>query len=626
MIDDKLLQLCFPHLFFSYESPMVCESVQKVNRKGKAQKRLLLITDYCFYVFRPRLFSRAYDVCKSKLLINVNHIYINDDGDGVFEFEDENVVIRCQCISEIVLSLKNYYHSAFNNVSKVFGNDAAILDRNPALRFKYFAKYEEKCNNGEIINMIEQFINSKTDFLKLSDFSENTSLMFHAISCMNSIKKIEIDTSLSNDLVNRIADIFKSNESIEEIIISTTLNTDIGIIAKQISMNSLSRVEKITIMNSSPSPYLAQGVFMFLDLCHIKYIFIDDAFHGILSIALADLIINARNINLLKELIIKSSDSLDAARILPYFKGIKKFSIIDSDLEIAPVFQALINSKNMQIEEIDLSGNFGNHYSNLNGRFPDTLNRIIVKRVTWSPSVMVELFQHFDHYYRNKDVLIDMSSLSLDSGTRWEILFQELSSVINCNISTLIWDNNRVSDLFVKFLNNIESLTSLYMRDMLREFNLFLPQIVDLIKTTKSILTLDISTYSVEGMKPNDTIVILRAFSKNHGIRTLTIKGHPFDNETLDEMPKALEGNIALTKIVFDYSVSISYDSLNMFFEELCQRNIQLDIPWPETLIKDMNISDNNWLNLRSFWEKTISPRKKKKTKMSHTNRVSLKK
>lgn len=500
------------HLQYEFETVLYSKNTIKINPKGTAQKRYILISDMFFYVLKNKIFSSSYQLQKVYKLTNITKIELSSSNGLFIQFTNGKVHLNesdvIKSIFEIVtLQLSKYYEK--EEMPEIIA--PAALKTQPCIPSpKYlFVKEFFKLDMGippeefiEFCNFLEKdntILKSSYKFLKVGQ-------MLNVMSKVETINKFVFDDPINSYNLTSLANYFSNVTNINTIEFTAPINADI----KSIFENLKQPIEVVLFDNVS-GPHVNSAIKSVLQSIKPKKLYLTDTIINKLSINGIDKIEYQHP----HEVIISGIYDGAFGDVTPLFAKSQVLRFLNCNNQNASqLCEILSKIEQVDINELELNRCVFRSTFNLRD-LPKSIQKLVISQC----KVNSDILKMFSILMNSRDIQVVLQKLQFDGVSESDAV--SIISVEN-DSKYLFWENNFVNSDFFDSVLDWPNIKLLSLKNSIQpttdEKNLasFLSEI--------NIEILDL-TDECSNMTEYQSKVILEAIGRNQTIKELRING-----------------------------------------------------------------------------------------------------
>lgn len=434
--------------------------------KKKKERRLLVVTDWEFYLFKSKRFSSTLQIATKFTWLDIIKLSCTTPDESTIEFKDENTIFEVQNNSKqtthsknpsITIYLKNskmylkfysYIYSyslpseypEFDYPSGLTSQINKINKRNVISHVYMRLKSNGYIMTKTIQSAIQRFLTKQSIELKLNKLKilqESLPYFCECIDWFPFVKKIivpfqaftETDKTVSSDTNHiqtdpiSILQIFlPNNTSIDEISFIgqppynfSTLVNSIVRSHKKMTTVSFKKCDLDTLHCRSVAEWISNGT--------IEYLYLISSLSPIVVNSFVQNLQNNTGADKLKKFVIYEAPGIDIVPLLSYLPHIRYISLAYCDFEISEFLYTINNMPTPSlIETAILSGNRNGRRIQPKQKYPPYLRELNLSDINWEPDSFRNIFitfiahkpkQNPDKYVKNK-IIFDSNNFSKD--------------------------------------------------------------------------------------------------------------------------------------------------------------------------------------------------------------------
>ena len=576
------------------------QMISKINRHGKKDERLLVLTDFNAYLYNVTFFTRQAKISRCFRWDSLTEI--SSDGSNHFELIfhegtlslfDENAV---QIAVSVAIHVSNIFpkeNLPYFNFNKEYLDEFKLANDAVFKRFEFLCYCAGKPIPSELAKAIKSmekknmFVPENQNFkLNLNNFFrffEYTDFLLKAIEVNPRFQSLEVPQK-RGAYWPHIINFFATNRTITRLEVSDTIiNQSFKEFVEVITENKYCALTTLCFSNLKFDMASAVNLMIILNSKNISYLLIQNGLTSDGVEILEKYIKAGQNIKSLHTLVLNQSAPFDINVLVQYCPHIQILKLIDCGFDIVDVFLAL-NNTNSYIKDINLSKNFAKKQVQFQITLPQSLKSLVFNHITVENNALTFLFNSLIQNFGNRAMNLSLSEIQM-TPDQWNYFSQYLSQ-LNLTLSHFVFDNNQFDENIVQFLRQ-STISRLSLSGCLFETSPCINSFGNYIASSNSLVELNISGGNnvILGQALN---FILQCISRSKTIKIINVSNQKAGPGIYELLLNILQSNQTISVIKLDDNNPTDVQSLKHFLNALIKRNIKMDIEVPFHDLKEL--------------------------------------
>ena len=463
MISIKDLNFIENLNYLKHENILFNQWIEKINRHGISQRRLLIITELEILIFEKQNFKENL-ILKNKLTwFNISKIEILSINEIKFFFfeevedffikkgEEKFIYIKTELMKNILKHFRYILETSFNDEELPIFNFLKILlnqkkkSKNFLNRFKLLLKFKNKNLNNENKLYLEKFINSKTYFFKLDSISFIISelyLFLISLEFIPSINTLIIPFFISIDIFEILSKFILKNKTIKHLVFINKINKNFFKLIHSINSLTNPKIKSISFQNCDFSSEIINEIGNLYSIHSIKRLKIVNSLREQFITSFFNLFNNIIGFSKITLLSINKSKGVNINTLLNNLPNLIELSASYCDFELSDFFSTLTNL-NSKIERLSISGNKCSKRIDINIKLPIELNSLSMNDISWEISSLIILWDILINFKSNTSIPLQLQISKMNlSNEKWDEFFNNLKGKGSLFLNALKWDEN----------------------------------------------------------------------------------------------------------------------------------------------------------------------------------------
>ena len=468
--------------------------IEKINHRGRKDKRLLVVSESTVSLFKTRAFfntqvkSRSfswYDITKISFEKQILELNFKDSGKIAFSHQ------KILEFTKIILThLKEIFLEEEYPILKVDSFEMSNLQVSP---FRPLSRLRSKLFNSEIpinIQLFELIWNYYIGKDLTIDFS-SLGNSFGPL-CPYALFGLHLDSTINSIIIPptegpshwlSLSKLILYNHSINTISSSEKFNNQFEEFLKNLIIENSLNIQNLILKNSKITQDYVPLLSKIFENRRLNSLTLSNAITRKQLSNFLTIVENISNFSYLNYFCIEQCPNFSLLNTMHVCKSIKNLSFINCELDLIQIINSIIKLPSCSIETLDISGNQAFTQLKKNSKFPDSISNLILNNFQFT-SLNIGLFFIILSHSINP-INLSLSNIKLIHGT-WDELFEKLN---NCSIPTLFklnWNGNPIKGQFFDFLEKCVKLKYLSIDNCIINLDdSIINDLSDFIATTK---------------------------------------------------------------------------------------------------------------------------------------------
>ena len=587
-VDMEYLEYISPVVLPDSNTPFVCLPIDNVKISGRLQRRLFYVNESHIYLFEQKAITKSFAQVFCENYTNLQKIYLPDDSHLILNFNQHiTVEINHELVKQMTQMLVLYLNNALTNREipevELYEFDYTLLSHSYLAfynRFRFLCFKNGKIPSREIASKIHNYCltnPTELDTLMIDTTGEYTPFLLESLQIEPNITTLIVQTPKMGALWKEVSNMFTTNTTITTFFSYEYMTKSFDLLAKAFQENKRLKLKKIFFFRSKITP----GILKTLGKIVSSHQFEEfGLLHALTGDSTTTFLNTFRTEPLFKSLTSLSLDgtkNLDLSLLLRSTCHLSSISLANCNFELCLFFGFLVLNKDSKLKNINLTGNKATRPIKDCLKLPETLQSIQATNITFKDDNLLRLMK----LLTQKTMKIDVSHSMMDE-TQWNNFFENIDTLPNDKLISLIWNENPIYLEFIDFLESQKSLEVLHVNGcfssgdslILTEFTKFISSNTVLKELSASGLT---KTFG-----DDELLSFLKGFGGNRTITSLDISNQNITYKSLNLIKQLLISNRKIQNIKMNTQKLYKPDCFLKFLELLAQRGVPLTIDWPQ--------------------------------------------
>ncbi|EAX97210.1 hypothetical protein TVAG_218240 [Trichomonas vaginalis G3] len=563
--------------------------VDKINTKGKIDRRLLKCNEAFGELYRENGFTKELESSRSFKWFNLQKIvcieenrlemYFNND--GVIIFQNEHALKIAKLLINHILNIlipEEYPEiqiDGFFVEEFVPGNICALL----RYRARVFGRGSQLSH--QILSILSKYPTTGSNKIDLSDAklsSEAIDDFLFSLVIDPRVRYLYLPKSKDSDSNwGPLARCLAKNSFVQGFSIAEKYDSSFSLLADALQRNGHSSLQKMEFVNTSFPIDAADSLARMINNSKVKNLSFVKAINHISVPAFINPISRTKNFSNITSLTIANQKKVVVTELLKYCSSIQNLTLEHIGVDISDILTAIQEATNLHLEKLDLSNNNCRKRIFKNTNFGGA-NSIILENVVFTVGSMTSMIYAAGSSQNDRSV--SLAFATIDTGD-WNGIFMRLKEMKDLKINEINWDGNVILPNFINFLSNNTNISIVSIRGCPISENV-VPHIANFISNTNTVTALNISGDSECFLTPTAAYDIINALGENRSIKIFDISRTSLKNDGLKILSKTLMNNRVIESIYYDRNGVLSAKNWSDFFNTLLGRGKSLKLTWPE--------------------------------------------
>ncbi|OHT04556.1 hypothetical protein TRFO_27945 [Tritrichomonas foetus] len=624
-IDLNVQDLLKDFIDIYIERPLVCQWVDKFNKKKHKNKRILCVSEFSFYLFEMKTLKKKIIISKKYRLFEMTKFQMAADfSELFFGFKSSDYFSICHPeIDDIGRIIHTHLYSIMKE-NELPSIDFPVVSKctsinNPAVRFISLAYHDiNQISHGGNDFLRNYFESNPTEFVAshFRNFIPEFTLLLSCVECIPTCVNLVMDCEISDYLAKSLAEIILHNISFYEIEFSAAIKGNLKEFADNLIKNKSNPLTSMKFFNSPIDSKVIGPIVTIIENHSLESLHISGCFKENTAKQFFTKIENVQKFREIPEIDFSNSQKIYADDICPLLSNVKYLNLSNCKLEICPFLEGLIHFNVLNIETIDLSKNYGMEPFRSFKALPKTLKNIVIDEISWDAESFIDAFPKIlahnpedssgsTVHNDSKSTIFELSiaNTSLHAST-WQKLIECLCSIESCKLTSLNWKNNTINTAFFDWINELKLLHSINLTGCFKSNPQLLVSICYFIEHTTSLKEFILDAEGSCEIGQREGSAVIDSLQKNYSLEYISLKKQPLGNDNIRKLTEALMINRRISRLDFDFLGCTDQSALLNFFQTLSNRGTPLVIKYPETIATSMEqnhlLTDENILTLKS--------------------------
>ena len=604
--DNEILQQIIELSQLNKNDIILIRKVNKINKHGNQDKRILAITTSFLYLFEKRALLRSLKMSRrfcweflKAISQKENNILSLDFGDRVIEFSSKK-------IDKIISSIVSHVSTIFTNneMPKITLLRSIKSTKKPkknraSWRFRFKSLLHDKSVNDDIVGLI-----NKCEFLEVIDFSLFEKFTSYYSEILDSFILFQNSKSINfSDIEiswNVLADFIKTNNNITSIEVNRSINSDFMNFAKAFAGNFESKINSLTFSNNDFGPDFIDGLSIIVTNQKITSLSIRNQLTDAGYKTITPLLMNLNGFLNLKTFDLSGCKTIIPEIILIQLTNLTTLKMNGCSLDLAVLIEDLSKNRHIPLKEVYVSDNFCSDHLNPNFHFSKYINKFVADNVLWHGNSLINFLSILSNQelaFRNSvifDSKLDVFTISLRNcqitNNKWQEL-DEFFQNYKCDaIVSLDFSENQIESGFCTFICRSSNLMKLTCDGCFLPNNSKIEIFSKYISNNNTLEELYIrgtdASYLGSSIK-----FLIESLKENASIKVLDISNNKIGDQVCSLLLDLLLVNSVLTDIYFDLNDINDPFSLRNLIDNLLKEQTNVNIHTPMSDIYKMKIS-----------------------------------
>ena len=619
LINYSLLELFEDRLDTSYDKPIVCCKVEKVDKKKHKSKKVFIMLESSMAFFKNKKQSKKSKKPNKKIsYYSIKMIRLIPKKSLEFQLDDDKFSLHGCDVDEIAKAIKcHLYCFMRKNELPDFeypDNSEPKVQLNPGIRFLTKKYNDETKFSKEDIDLLKRYFKDSPKAFVLSKFKSllpHLELLVNCASLLNTCTILVIDVVTTDAIASSLSNIIRTNNVITEIQFLSPIRGNTKAMAASFSREPPSPIKTLMFGNFKMDETTIQSLIDILTEQTLKSLQIEQCLTDKMTTKFLEKLQGINRVKEIQYLDLSYSDKMDITLLFNMIPKVRHLKLSHCDLEVTSILESLSKCNVNKIETLDISFNLGKTQFNDGFNYlPASLIKINLENVDWKFEVFSNVFKRLmEHEPAGSSYTVMFSNVNFHAGV-WNTFFNSLKNYSNQCLTKFSWIGNPIEPSMLHWLNNLPSINSVIFDGCIGDNNKILPNFINFIE--KSIKIKSLSLNAVDGYEISEKNIrkILTALKRNYSYDSFSILGQHIEDIDIKEFADILLENRRITKLEYDFIDVKNYQTLLFFFQTLAGRGVKLQIDWPENVISEFvqkgEINDNDIKELKKAYDVVI--------------------
>ncbi|KAK8839970.1 hypothetical protein M9Y10_031687 [Tritrichomonas musculus] len=586
-VDLSTVNLPYEMPNISKEKIFFSKWIDKISTKGKRNQRLLIITDWEFFILKKKRFSKKFTLSYSFKWVDITAIESNDASPYEFSIyfqkthqqEKRPQQIQSSKTKKMRVYFKFRYQKTQKMLMMLYNYLSSFKLNDDLPEFKYpssFAFPKVKTSIPEIIRMklrlnnyrisnstlnaIKKFLSSHPThfcFTEIRSLIKNLPIFLKYIYLEPSIKTFVIPFNVDFNILKILNNFLKENKTITSLIFKEKLPLNFSNFKSTfLSSSSTQMIQSFKFINSKFSIQNVKDISKIVKKRNVKSLQIINSLGPLSMPPFVYNIYNNPGFQKIEKLTIDHTNSIDIRKMMPYLQNVISLTLTDCRFQIADLFAMLIEDYQMEYLNISLNINDKRIFDEI--IFPKFLSVLVVCGIEWDElslkmffeSIMVHKPEANNHSLHEDEIILDLSHSSMKDDD-WELFFQQLESIPRGNVIKFKWNDNPIDKRLISFFDSFVNLKSLSLDGCIIKNNDDLLNLLQFICRSKTLEYLSFAGTEMRNMK-RQILSVIDTLYINRSIKKINVSNHNCGNSILIKLGQVLLENRVVEEVYID--------------------------------------------------------------------------
>jgi hypothetical protein len=580
---------------------LACQSISKRVRSTQKEIRFLILTEFNFYFYESKSFSKSVKVLESHSWEQLQFLSCESDlMTAHFRFSDGNVTLSCPNGMDVVATVSQHLRTIFTPAEfprESIGVDDCYLEgyepKKDAvvrrLRFKAFISKRplppgleqeivERINSSraaERDNIAESF-----DLSPFLPYYDQMDLILDAIMVMPEARRLIVPASTpGSPLWPKLSKFFAVNETISQVETKEPPDTSFRAFVRELSGKRASGIHELKFSDAEyDAEFMVQLAILF-ESREITVLSVTNRATETGVVTLAALLPSCQGFQNLRELTLVGCPLVQAKAFLGPLPKLRTLSVDEKSLDIGEFIAQFCECANSELLELTLLSGHVTSPIPYDRTLPSCLVKLAIPDVVWSGTNLSGLFSVIANRGDGSVLQLNVARAAMDDDQwgRFDAFLQEFRFG---GFAGLVFDGNHVGPGFAGLLARCENLAFL----SLNACEISQPEthriIAESIAGSKTLHNLSIQGRRHESYR-NFIEIYISAVLQNKSLRVFDISGNRIGNAVLGILGPIFHQHSKLSEVLFDRNGVTDLEGLQKLYEEAGRVDRRILIRFP---------------------------------------------
>lgn len=566
-------------------------NVKKVNKHGKINKRILLMTARQIFLIEKRAFHRGLKISNPFPVSEISSIIVNKNQVET-KFKDRTLLIADSTISEIYEPLSAYFkpiltpsefsakHLPETNASRLPSNTNPLYER---LKLIFRSKNKTEQPPSQLRSRFADLLKADTiDFSSFDGFQNIADDILYTFMIMPNLKNLIIQKVPIS--WPALAKFISTNTTLIYLETHQEIKKDFSQFAESYASNNNIQLSSLNFSDSKFGPEMMDGLKMILEKNKLTHLTIKNELTELGYKQLFPLLINCSGFETVTHFDLSGCKKAVPESILLQLTNLTTLNLNNCSLDLCILLTDLNRSRSLPLVEVSVCENFCSENLDPSFLLSKSLKSFHANNVVWRGNSLQSFFTIVSQTKDLREVNLSLQGVQLND---WQAFDSFLQQTSNNNIVSLDFSNNPIYSGFCTFLNNSCKLTKLTLagcfangKTEIQIFakyfgsNTYLEELY-VIGTPQSYLA-------------DSIIYLFNAISGNTNIKTLDISSNLVGNKLLPMLVDLLSATPSIKSLIFDHNNLTDPKQFTSFIESLMKIYCTTFIHYPTFDLEQM--------------------------------------
>lgn len=562
-------------------------NVKKINKRGKINKRTLVITTNSIYLVEKKPLTHGLKVSKRygfESLISIS----KDDKDVInIKFNDHTIrfleVLPNSVVGptlEIILTIFPPIERPKLAILKTFPIEVKPKPNPSYWRLRYLAYLSNKSQlvTIDLRQIMDLMITlNELDFSIFHQFPDLLDEILDSLIVCPNIEKIIFRSCYPSWAVN--SKFISMNKTVKSFETSQPINEGFMKFAQSYIANTESVLDSVGFNGNEFGPDFIEGIKIILQPSKIKSLTISNYLTKEGYQAIAPLILDYEGFQPVKYLDLSGCKYIEPEFLIIQLTNLTTLKINDCSIDVSVLLEDLSKNKHIPLTEIHFCDNFCSDKIDLSYVISKKLHTIVADSIAWQPKTLSKFLYALSNTDNSMEINLSVRDAQM-SDPDWNELDEFLQSFLSNTIVSLDYSGNKIQSGFCTFLNNSPKLTKLTVngcfslsRSSIEIFSRYLSSNQNL----KELYVLGTETHYLG----SSVHFLFKAFKNMPFLHVLDISHNMIGNQVLNLIFELVVSNPNMRDIYFDYNGISEPQMLQQFVHKISEMQISVNIHLP---------------------------------------------